>query len=69
LKKELMELSALTEENNKATLTCSIVYASRSIRDAVLKTPMEEGKAATYDRPRNYSRREKFGSQEQQQND
>jgi uncharacterized protein YndB with AHSA1/START domain len=40
----------LTEKNGKTTLTNTVLYASRDARDAVLKTPMEHGVAAGYDR-------------------
>jgi uncharacterized protein YndB with AHSA1/START domain len=40
----------LTEEGGKTTLTQTILYESREARDAVLKTPMEQGVAAGYDR-------------------
>jgi hypothetical protein len=40
----------LAEEGGKTTLTQTMVYESREARDAVLKTPMEQGVAAGYDR-------------------
>ena len=40
----------LIEQNGKTTLTNTILYTSREARDAVLKTPMEHGVAAGYDR-------------------
>jgi len=40
----------LTEDNGKTTLTNTILYSSREARDAVLKTPMEQGMAMGYDR-------------------
>jgi len=39
-----------TERDGKTTLTNTIQYSSREARDAVLKTPMEQGMAAGYDR-------------------
>jgi uncharacterized protein YndB with AHSA1/START domain len=39
----------LTERNGKTTLTNTVLYTSREARDAVLKTPMEQGVAAGYD--------------------
>jgi uncharacterized protein YndB with AHSA1/START domain len=39
----------LVERNGKTTLTNTILYSSREARDAVLKTPMEHGVAASYD--------------------
>src|SRR5262249_22927091 len=40
----------LTEKSGKTTLTQTILYESKVARDAVLKTPMEQGVAAGYDR-------------------
>jgi uncharacterized protein YndB with AHSA1/START domain len=39
-----------TEKDGKTTLTNTILYSSREARDAVLKTPMEQGMGAGYDR-------------------
>ncbi len=38
------------EANGKTTLTMSIRYASKDIRDAVLASPMEQGVGAGYDK-------------------
>jgi uncharacterized protein YndB with AHSA1/START domain len=38
----------LTEQNGKTTATNTVRYASKEIRDAVLKSPMEHGVAAGY---------------------
>ena len=40
----------LTERDDKTTLTNSVLYSSREARDAVLRTPMEQGMAVGYDR-------------------
>jgi uncharacterized protein YndB with AHSA1/START domain len=40
----------LTEQGGKTTLTQIMLYDSRETRDAVLKSPMEKGVAASYDR-------------------
>jgi uncharacterized protein YndB with AHSA1/START domain len=40
----------LSEEGGRTTLTQSVLYASRSARDGVLKSQMESGVAASYDR-------------------
>jgi uncharacterized protein YndB with AHSA1/START domain len=40
----------LVEHGGKTTLTQTILYESREARDAVLKTGMERGVAASYDR-------------------
>lgn len=39
----------LVEHAGRTTLTSSVLYDSREIRDAVLRTPMEQGVAAGYD--------------------
>jgi uncharacterized protein YndB with AHSA1/START domain len=41
---------ALVEQDGKTTLTQTITYESRATRDAVLKSPMEQGLGASYDR-------------------
>jgi len=41
---------ALTEQGGKTTLTQTVEYQSREAREAVLKSPMESGVAAGYDR-------------------
>ena len=38
------------EENGKTTLTMSMLYASKEIRDGVLQSPMESGVAVSFDR-------------------
>jgi uncharacterized protein YndB with AHSA1/START domain len=40
----------LTEKDGKTTLTNTVRYSSAAAREAVLKTPMEQGMAAGYDR-------------------
>lgn len=40
----------LIEEDGKTYLTLTVLYDSREARDAVLKTPMEQGVAAAYDK-------------------
>ena len=40
----------LTEQGGKTTLTQTVQYQSREAREAVLKSPMESGVAAGYDR-------------------
>jgi uncharacterized protein YndB with AHSA1/START domain len=47
---EAITTNQLVEEHGKTTLTLTILYESREIRDSVLKTPMEEGVGASYDR-------------------
>jgi uncharacterized protein YndB with AHSA1/START domain len=40
----------LAEQGGKTKLTTTVRYGSREIRDGVLKSPMEQGVAASYDR-------------------
>ena len=40
----------LTEKNGKTTLTLTVTYSSKETRDLVLKSPMESGVSAGYDR-------------------
>jgi len=40
----------LTEQGGKTALTATLLYDSRETRDNVLKSPMESGVAASYDR-------------------
>jgi uncharacterized protein YndB with AHSA1/START domain len=40
----------LVEQDGKTTVTQTVLYDSRETRDAVLKSPMESGVAAGYDR-------------------
>jgi len=47
---EAVGTMVLIEHDGKTTLTNTILYASREARDAVLKTPMEDGVALGYDR-------------------
>jgi uncharacterized protein YndB with AHSA1/START domain len=47
---EAVSSIVLTEQGGKTTLTLTVRYESREVRDAVLKTPMEQGVAAGYDR-------------------
>ena len=47
---EAISTLVLTERNGKTTLTNTVLYSSEAVRDAVLKTPMEEGMALGYDR-------------------
>ncbi len=47
---EAVGTMVLTERDGKTILTNTVLYSSREVRDAVLKTPMEKGMAAGYDR-------------------
>jgi len=47
---ETLVTAVLTEQAGKTTLRTTVLYASGEVRDAVLKTPMEQGVAASYDR-------------------
>lgn len=47
---EALVTQVLVEQDGKTTLTVTVRYESREIRDGVLKSPMEQGVAASYDR-------------------
>jgi uncharacterized protein YndB with AHSA1/START domain len=47
---EALITTVLVEQDGKTTLTLTILYESQEARDAVLKTPMDEGMAMGYDR-------------------
>jgi uncharacterized protein YndB with AHSA1/START domain len=47
---EAVDTIVLVEHDGKTTLTQTILYNSRETRDAVLKSPMQYGMAASYDR-------------------
>jgi uncharacterized protein YndB with AHSA1/START domain len=46
---EAVGTATLVEQGGKTTLTTTVRYESREARDAVLKSPMEQGAAAGYD--------------------
>jgi uncharacterized protein YndB with AHSA1/START domain len=47
---EAVGTSTLVEQDGQTTLTQTMLYESQATRDAVLKTPMESGVRASYDR-------------------
>lgn len=47
---EAVGTTVFVEQGGKTTLTTTVRYASKEVRDSVLKTPMEHGLAASYDR-------------------
>ncbi|MGH7615097.1 MAG: SRPBCC family protein [Gemmatimonadales bacterium] len=47
---EAVDTLTLVEQGGRTTLTLNVRYESREARDAVLKSPMEEGMAAGYDK-------------------
>jgi uncharacterized protein YndB with AHSA1/START domain len=47
---EAVGTTILEEENRKTTLTTTMLYDSKEIRDGVLQSGMEEGVAVSYDR-------------------
>ena len=47
---EALITTVLTEQAGKTTLTATLLYDSRETRDNVLKSPMERGVKASYDR-------------------
>ena len=47
---EALTSTVLTEDGNRTTLKSTILYESQQIRDAVLKSGMARGAAASYDK-------------------
>ncbi len=47
---EALDTLVLVEQGGKTTLTQTMLFDSREIRDAVLKSGMESGVAVSYDR-------------------
>jgi uncharacterized protein YndB with AHSA1/START domain len=47
---EAIDTTVLVEKDGKTTLTITVRYDSKEIRDEVLKSPMAEGMSAGYDR-------------------
>jgi uncharacterized protein YndB with AHSA1/START domain len=47
---EALDTIVLVEQGGKTTMTQTILYDSRATRDAVLKSPMQTGMAASYNR-------------------
>ena len=47
---EALNTLVLTEENGKTTVTITVTYVSKEVRDAALKTGMADGMAITFDR-------------------
>jgi uncharacterized protein YndB with AHSA1/START domain len=47
---EALVTNALVEHGGKTTLTLTVRYESKEARDGVLKTPMDKGVGASYDR-------------------
>ena len=47
---QALTTTVLIERDGKTTLTTTVLYESREVRDAVLRSPMEQGVAASYDR-------------------
>jgi uncharacterized protein YndB with AHSA1/START domain len=47
---EAVGTNQFVEQNGKTTLTNTLLYASKEVRDAVLQIPMEQGIAASYDK-------------------
>jgi len=46
---EAVDTLVFVEKDGKTTATTTVLYASKAVRDAVLKSPMEHGVAAGYD--------------------
>jgi len=46
---EALDTTVLTEQAGRTTLTLTVRYASKEVRDAVMKTPMATGLGESYD--------------------
>ena len=51
---ETLNTVLLSEQNGKTTITTRVLYSSREVRDAALKTGMEGGMAESFDRLAEY---------------
>jgi uncharacterized protein YndB with AHSA1/START domain len=51
---ESLNTVVLTEEDGKTTITVTVLYESKEIRDAVVASGMQDGAAETYDRLAEY---------------
>jgi hypothetical protein len=47
---EAVDTTVLVEEAGRTTMTLTVLYASKKVRDAVLETPAESGVEYQYDR-------------------
>jgi uncharacterized protein YndB with AHSA1/START domain len=47
---ESLVTTVLTEQGNTTTMTTTLLFPSRDVRDAVIRSPMREGVAEGYDR-------------------
>ena len=47
---DAIDTTTFVERAGKTTMTTTVLYGSKEIRDAVLKTPMESGVAKSYDK-------------------
>ena len=46
---DAIDTTTFVEKNGRTTVTTTVLYASRQVRDSVLKSPMESGVAKSYD--------------------
>jgi uncharacterized protein YndB with AHSA1/START domain len=51
---ESLNTVVLTEEDGKTTVTVTVLYPSKEVRDAVLSSGMQDGASETYDRLAEY---------------
>jgi uncharacterized protein YndB with AHSA1/START domain len=47
---EALDTTTFVERGGKTTATTTVRYASREVRDGVLRSPMERGVAESYDK-------------------
>ena len=46
---EAIDTTVFVEQDGKTTMTTTVLYTTKEVRDTVLKSPMEHGVAASYD--------------------
>jgi len=51
---ESLNTLVFTEEDGKTTITCTVLYESKEMRDAVIESGMQKGAAETFDRLAEY---------------
>jgi uncharacterized protein YndB with AHSA1/START domain len=47
---DAVDTTVFVEKDGKTTVTTTVLYASKEVRDGVLKSPMEGGVARSYDK-------------------
>jgi uncharacterized protein YndB with AHSA1/START domain len=47
---EALDTTVFVEQDGRTTMTATVLYDSKEVRDSVLASPMEQGVAASYDK-------------------